>query len=83
MNKKIVYKTEHGNIRYCVIDPKEDSKLQLEQVFGITPGYGYTVEMNENEIRIVDYFAGDTRAYFSIISIEECQLPVILEQVNM
>lgn len=33
MNKKIVYKTEHGDVRYCVIDATKDCKPQLEQVF--------------------------------------------------
>ena len=52
MNKKIIYKTEHGDIRYCIIDPDKDSKLQLEQVFGITPGHGFSIEMDEKEIRL-------------------------------
>ena len=40
-------------------------------------------KMDEKEIRLRDYFAGETRASFPIIAMEECQLPVILEQVKM
>lgn len=83
MNKKIVYKTEHGDVRYCVLDSGKDYKSQLEQVFGITPGYGFSIEMHEKEIEIRDYFAGETRSSFLIVSIEDSNLPVVLEQVNM
>ncbi len=83
MNKKIIYKTEHGDIRYCIIDPDKDSKLQLEQVFGITPGHGFSIEMDEKEIRLRDYFAGETRASFPIIAMEDSDLVVCLEQMNM
>ncbi len=81
MNKKIVYKTEHGDVRYCVVDPEKDYKSQLEQVFGITPGYGFSIELKEKEIQLRDYFAGETRASFLIISIEDSDLPVTLEQI--
>ena len=83
MNKKIIYKTEHGDVRYCVINPNENLKPQLGQVFGITPGHGFSIEMNEKEITLRDYFAGETRASFPIIDMEDSDLPVCLEQMNM
>ncbi len=83
MNKKILYKTEHGDVRYCVIDPTKDYTPQLEQVFGITKGHGFSIEMHEKRIELRDYFAGETRASFPIIAMEDCDLPVCLEQVNL
>ena len=82
MNKKLVYKTEHGDVRYCILDPTIDYIPQLEQVFGIKKGYGFSVEMGEKEIRLRDYFAGETRASFPIITMEDTELPVCLEQVK-
>ena len=83
MNKKIVYKTQFNEERYCVLDPTKDYTPQLQQVFGITPGRGFSIEMNEKEIELRDYFAGETRASFEIIAIEDSDLPVCLEQVKM
>lgn len=83
MNKKIIYKPEHGHIRYCVLDTNKDYKPQLEQVFGVRQGCGFSIELHEKEIELRDYFAGETRASFPIIAMEDCDLPVCLEQVNL
>lgn len=83
MNKKLVYKTPHGDIRYCVLDSAKDYKSQLEQVFGIIKGQGFSIELHEKNIELRDYFAGETRASFPIIAIEDCDLPVCLEQIKM
>ncbi|MBE5933666.1 MAG: hypothetical protein E7263_09645 [Lachnospiraceae bacterium] len=83
MNKKLVYKTPHGDIRYCVLDSMKEYKPQLEQVFGVTEGYGFSIELHEKKIELRDYFAGETRASFQIIAMEDCDLSVCLEQLKM
>ena len=50
---------------------KKKIKEQLEEVFTIRPGYGFSVEYTEECIKIVDYFHGETRAVFEIISVED------------
>lgn len=39
-----------------------------------------SVELRENAIIIRDYFAGENRGEFQIISFEDCELEVSLEQ---
>lgn len=82
MTKKIIFKTAHGDIRCCVLDPTKDYTSQLEQVFGIIKGHGFSIELHPKEIQLRDYFAGETRASFPIIAIEDSSLPVCLEQVK-
>lgn len=83
MKKKIVFRNQWNEDRYCVLEPAEDYTPQLEKVFGITKGYGMSVDMYEDKILIRDYFAGDTRAEFQIIAMEDSDLPVCLEQVKI
>lgn len=83
MNKKLIYKTAHGEVRYCVIDPAKDYKSQLEQVFGVMKGHGFSVELHEKGIELRDYFAGETRASFPVVSIEDTDLSVCLEQMKI
>lgn len=82
MNKKIIFKTALGDIRYCVLDTATDCISQMEKVFGVEKGYGFSIEMDEKEIRLKDYFAGETRTSFPIVAMEDSSLPVCLEQVR-
>ena len=52
MNKKIIFKTALGDIRYCVLDTATDCISQMEKVFGVEKGYGFSIEMDEKEIRL-------------------------------
>ena len=80
MNKKLVFKNQLGDVRYVVLAQAEDYTPQLEEAFAISKGYGFSVDMTEKAILIKDYFAGETRARFDIISFEDCDLPVNLKQ---
>lgn len=78
MNQKITVLDADHKERYCIISSQGTLQEQLKEVFSIRPGYGFTVEVSDKNIRLVDYFAGETRASFEIINIEECDLPVML-----
>ena len=83
MNKKLVFKNQLGDVRYVVLAQEKDYTPQLEEVFAISKGYGFSVDMTEKAILIKDYFAGETRAKFEIISFEDCELPVNLNQISV
>ncbi len=71
MNKKLVFKNNLGKVVYCVLNTTDDMKSQLETIFAIQKGYGFTVDFDEKHIHIVDYFHGETRASFDVISFED------------
>jgi hypothetical protein len=83
MNKKLVFKNQLGDVRYVVLAETNDYTSQLEETFGISKGYGFSVDMTEKAIQIRDYFAGETRAEFEILSFEDCDLPVNLNQISV
>ena len=78
MNIKLTVKNALGKIVYCVISPTEDREKQLSEVVGCEPGRGFSISLKEKAIDLVDYFAGETRATFEILSEEETDLPVAL-----
>ena len=78
MNVKVTVKTPHGTTRYCVLDAEKNAEEQWKTVLAVTPGGGFSVDVREDEIRLVDYFAGETRATFEILKKEETDLPVSL-----
>jgi hypothetical protein len=40
-------------------------------IFNIKKGYGFSVDLWKDRLDIVDYFHGETRASFRILSVEE------------
>ena len=67
MNIKVTVKTPLEKIRYCVLDTEKDAEQQWKEVLAVRDGEGFSVDVRENEIRLVDYFAGETRAVFEIL----------------
>ncbi|MBQ4321409.1 MAG: hypothetical protein IJC35_04140 [Oscillospiraceae bacterium] len=80
MNKKLLFRNAHGKTVFCVLSGEKDHNEQLCAVFGFEKGRGYAAELWQNEVRIVDYFHGDTVASFPVLSFEETDLPVSLTQ---
>jgi len=71
MNKKYIIKNNCDNELTFVLSGEKEIDEQLLEVFAIEKGYGFTVEHSAEQIKIVDYFHGETRAAFEIISIED------------
>ena len=78
MNQKVTVVNDDGKRLFCVVSAQEDLEAQMKDVLGVTPGYGMTVEVCGDKIRLVDYFHGDTRATFTIVSREDTDQPVNL-----
>ena len=74
MNKKLVFRNARGETVSCVLSADKNDDEQLCAVFGLEKGRGYTAELRQNEVRIVDYFHGDTVASFPVLSFEETDL---------
>lgn len=79
MNKKYTVKNDRGDIFTCIIDTDKDVDEQFCEVLAIRKGHGFTVEVRDKEIRIVDYFAASTAGRFEILSQTESELPVDLK----
>ena len=62
---------------YCVLKKEEDYTRQFEQVFAIQPGYGFSIRCQQHRVEVYDYFAGEARATFEILSIRETDQPVL------
>ncbi len=75
MNRKLVVKNNSGDIIYCVLCQEKPYNEQLEEVMGIKPGYGFSVEMTKKSVIVRDYFAGENRGEFDIISFKPTKLP--------
>lgn len=71
MNKKYTVKDSFDLSSFFIISEEKDKKEQLEKVFSIQKGYGFCIDYTETDIRIVDYFHGETRASFKILYIED------------
>jgi len=71
MNKRYTLKNSDNEFFTCIIDPGQEEKEQWEAVFAIDKGYGFTAERWGEQVKIVDYFHGETRASFQIISVED------------
>lgn len=78
MNKKLTVKTEFGDLRYCVLSSERELEEQLMEVLGFSKGYGITVKLSEKHVNVVDYFHGETKGSFTIVSMENSELPVSL-----
>lgn len=82
MNLKITLYTEHGDYRYCIISKNIDITTDMEKVFNIVKGYGLSIDVYYDKIKIIDYFHGDTRAVFRIIKQEETSENVVYHLVE-
>lgn len=82
MNIKVTVKNAFDKVVYCVISPAEDREKQFKEVLGCRPGQGFSADVYEDRIVLVDYFSGECRATFPILSEEECDLPVTLHWVD-
>ena len=83
MNKRLLLKNSDGEPVYCILSAEEDRQTELEKVFSIQKGYGFSVEYTDREIRLVDYFHGETRARFTILSTEDTEEPVLYRITSM
>ena len=73
MNLRFILKNGDGEIFSCIILKDADRNAEMEKVFSIQKGYGFCVNCDEKNVRIVDYFHADTRACFEILSQQETQ----------
>ena len=71
MNQQYILQNNFGEKFRCVLSPDEDAKTQWEAIFNIHKGQGFCVESGKDRIEIVDYFHGETRAAFKILSVED------------
>jgi len=78
LNNKITVENPHGERVFCILSSEQDYKKQMEQVVGVTPGYGMSLDIGTDVIRLVDYLHGEERARFTILSIEDTDAPVCL-----
>ncbi len=76
VNRKITVKAPNGKTVYCILDGGKPFDKQLSQFLGASGGID--VACDENEIRVLDLFHGDVFARFTILRIEETDLPVLL-----
>ena len=76
MNKKYVLKNPHGETVFCVIDGTKIADDEFKKVLSVTAGQGFSVDVYEDEVRLVDYFHGETRAKYEIISVTETDTPI-------
>lgn len=79
MNKRLTWKNDFNETVYCVLSSETDYEAQLETVFNIKKGYGFSVRFNGKTIKIVDYFHGDTRASFDVVSLEDTEEDVLYQ----
>lgn len=83
MNLCLTMRNEHNETVYCIISKNENMVLEMEKVFSITKGYGFSVDCYKDKIKIVDYFHGETRATFDILSIEETDENTVYHLISL
>ncbi len=71
MNIKYKMINALGKNVYCVISGNADKAEAFKNLFDFAPGGGYSVEIESDKIRIIDYFGGSTVATFKILSVED------------
>ena len=77
MNKKYIVKAPNGKTVSCILSSAVPREEQLSTVLHVHGG-GLSVECNDTEILVMDYFHGSAMAIFTILSIEATDLPVSL-----
>ena len=80
MNKKITVRRSDGKVRFCVLSGERNLQEQFnEWYYGAPqPDGGYSVILQTDKIKIIDYIAYDTVADFNILSIEDTEAEVSL-----
>ena len=78
MNKKITVRNNFDKTVYCVLSGEADFDEQLSEVFSFQKGQGFSAHMSETAVIVTDYFHGEERARFDIISIEDTDQAVQL-----
>lgn len=81
-NLRLVLKNDQDPEVYCIISKDADREAELEKVFSIQKGYGFSVRCYDTSIEIVDYFAGETRASFQVISQEDTTEEVLYQLIK-
>ena len=71
MNLQYILQNDDGKKFRCILSAEKDQKDQWEAIFNIQKGYGFSVDPWIDRVDIVDYFHGETRATFRILSVEE------------
>lgn len=77
-NVRITLQNSDSEEFWCILSKDEDEHSQFEQVFSIRKGYGFSLSCSESEVKLIDYFAGETRAAFKILNKEETSEAVSL-----
>ena len=77
MNKKYTVKAPNGKTVSCILSPDAPEAEQLSTALHVHGG-GLSVECNDKEILVMDYFHGSAMAVFTILSVEATDLPVSL-----
>ncbi len=78
MNKKFVVRNTFGRTVYCILSNSLSYEEQLMEVLNIKPGYGFCVEMRSDAIIVKDYFHGEERGRFDIVSTKDTKEDVCL-----
>lgn len=78
MNKKMTVKTERG-IASCVLSDEKSFDEQLMELFGFTKGHGMWAGIEDNCVKVEDYFVQETLSSFPILSVEDTDEPVSLK----
>ncbi len=68
MNMKLTVINAHDETVYCVLDSSVDYEEQLMEVFGFQKGCGFSVDLYKDSVVVNDYFHGEVRARFKIVS---------------
>ncbi len=75
MNKKYVLKNPHGETVFCVVDGTQNAVAEFKRVLNVENGQGFSVDVYEYEVRLVDYFYGETRAKYEILAVTDTDAP--------
>ena len=73
MNLQYILQNGEGRKYRCVLSSETNQTDQWERIFDIKKGYGFSVDLWKDRVDIVDYFHGETRATFRILSVEETE----------
>lgn len=64
---RITLENSDGERFFCVLEEAADYTDQMEQVFDIRKGYGFSIRCLADRIELYDYFAAEVRATFRVV----------------
>ncbi len=79
MNKRLTVKNEFGKVVYCVLSGDEPYEKQMMEVLSLHAGYGYTVDLNNDHVKVKDYRTNETIGTFEILSFVDTDEKVVLD----